>query len=57
MLTGSQKKAQAKHDAESTKQIHLKLSRRTDADVVKALDSAESRQGYTKRPMRADISR
>lgn len=57
MLTESQKKAQAKYDAENTKQIHLKLNRRTDADVIKALDSAESKQGYIKRLIRADISR
>ena len=57
MPTESQKKAQAKYDAENTKQIHLKLNCRTDADVIKALDSAESKQGYIKRLIRADISR
>ena len=57
MLTESQKKAQAKYDKANTRQIHLKLNRRTDADVIKALDNAESKQGYIKRLIRADISR
>lgn len=57
MLTESQKKAQEKYDKENTRQIHLKLNRRTDADVIKALDDEESKQGYIKRLIRADISR
>lgn len=57
MLTEAQKKAQAKYDKENTRQIHLKLNRSTDADVIKALDDAESKQGYIKRLIRADISR
>lgn len=57
MLTESQKKAQAKYDKENTCQIHLKLNRRTDADVIQALDNAESKQGYIKGLIRADISR
>ena len=57
MLTESQKKAQAKYDKANTRQIHLKLNRRTDADVIQALDSAESKQGYIKGLIRADISR
>lgn len=57
MLTESQRKAQAKYDKENTRQIHLKLNRRTDADVIQALDNAESKQGYIKGLIRADISR
>ena len=57
MLTESQKKAQAKYDKANTRQIHLKLNRRTDADVIQALDNAESKQGYIKCLIRADISR
>ena len=57
MLTESQKKAQAKYDKANTRQIHLKLNRRTDADVIQALDNAESKQGYIKLLIRADISR
>ena len=57
MLTEAQKKAQAKYDKANTRQIHLKLNRRTDADVIQALDKAESKQGYIKGLIRADISR
>lgn len=57
MVTEAQIKAQAKYDKENTRQIHLKLNRRTDADVIQALDDAESKQGYIKRLIRADISR
>lgn len=57
MVTEAQIKAQKKYDAENTKQVHLKLNLRTDADVIKALDSAESKQGYIKGLIRADISR
>lgn len=57
MLTESQKKAQAKYDKENTRQIHLKLNRRTDADVIQALDNVKSKQGYIKGLIRADISR
>lgn len=57
MMTESQRKAQAKYDKANTRQIHLKLNRRTDADVIQALDNAESKQGYIKGLIRADISR
>ena len=57
MLTESQRKAQAKYDKANTRQVHLKLNLRTDADVIKALDSAESKQGYIKGLIRADISK
>lgn len=57
MLTESQKKAQTKYDKANTRQIHLKLNRRTDADVIKALDNAESKQGYIKRLIRADLKK
>ena len=57
MLTESQKKAQAKYDKANTRQIHLKLNIRTDADVIKALDNAESKQGYIKCLIRADMEK
>lgn len=57
MLTEAQKRAIAKYDKANTRQIHLKLNRRTDADVIQALDNAESKQGYIKGLIRADISR
>ena len=57
MATKAQIKAQAKYDAENTRQVHLKLNRRTDEDVLKKLDSVPSMQGYIKGLIRADIER
>lgn len=47
----------AKWDAENTKQIKLKLNLRTDADILEHLDKQESRQGYIKALIRADIEK
>lgn len=47
----------AKWDAENTKQIKLKLNIRTDADILEHLDKQESRQGYIKALIRADIEK
>lgn len=57
MATESQLKAQAKYDAENTRQIHLKLNRRTDDDVLKKLDSVLNKQGYIKKLIRADLKK
>lgn len=57
MATKAQIKAQAKYDAEHTRQIHLKLNRRTDEDVLDKLDSVPSKQGYIKELIRADLRR
>lgn len=56
--TDAQKKAIAKYDAENTVQIHLKLNRRTDADIIGALGEApEGKQGLIKRLIREDIKK
>lgn len=57
MVTEAQIKAQAKYDAKNTRQIHLKLNRRTDWDVLEKLDSVPSKQGYIKELIRADLNR
>lgn len=54
--TESQRRASAKYDAKSTRQYHLKLNRKTDADVIAALDAAPSAQGYIKALVRANIN-
>lgn len=55
MATEAQIKAQAKYDAENTRQIHLKLNCRTDVDVLEKLDSVANKQGYIKELIRADL--
>lgn len=57
MATEAQIKAQAKYDAKNTRQLHLKLNRRTDWDVLEKLDSVPSKQGYIKELIRADLNR
>ena len=57
MATEAQIKAQAKYDAANTRQVHLKLNRRTDKDVLARLDEVPSKQGYIKRLIREDLER
>ena len=57
MATDAQIKAQAKYDAENTRQVHLKLNRNTDKDVLDKLDEVPSKQGYIKRLIREDLER
>lgn len=47
--------AQARYDAQNTIQIHLKLNTTTDADIIKKLEEVESKQGYIKELIRADM--
>ena len=46
----------ARYDASHTKQIVLKLNRRTDADILQKLDAVPNKQGYIKQLARADIA-
>ena len=57
MATDAQIKAQAKYDAENTRQVHLKLNRNTDKDVLARLDEVQSKQGYIKRLIREDLAK
>ena len=49
-----------KYDRENTRRINLKLNNKTDADIIKRLESlkeTEGIQGYLKRLIREDIAR
>lgn len=46
---------QARYDGANTKQIHLKLNLKTDADIIEKLEQVESIQGYIKELIRSDI--
>ncbi|MBO6093424.1 MAG: hypothetical protein J6P40_07370 [Oscillospiraceae bacterium] len=48
-------RANRKYDEGHTKQIHLKLNMKTDADVIEKLQQVPSIQGYIKRLIRNDI--
>ena len=54
-LTEAKKKAIAKYDTRATKQVHLKLNLKTDADIIARLDTQENVQGYIKRLIREDM--
>lgn len=49
--------AQARYDAKATMQFHLKLNRKTDADIIEKLLSVENRQGYIKGLIRSDMEK
>lgn len=53
----AQIKASQKYDAKNTKQIHLKLNLKTDADILKRLQDVASVQGYIKELIRRDIEK
>lgn len=53
----AQARASAKYDKENTKQIILKLNLKTDADILRKLESVPNRQGYIKDLIKADLSK
>lgn len=53
----AQKRAVRKYDAQNTKQIHLKLNLKTDADVLEWLEKQENVQGYIKQLIRQDMKK
>lgn len=48
-------RASAKYDAKNTKQVMLKLNKKTDADILRKLDEVPNKQGYIKGLIREDI--
>lgn len=55
MPSEAKKRAIKKYDAANTKQYHLKLNLKTDADIIAHLEKQESIQGYIKKLIRADM--
>ena len=54
-LTEAKRRAIQKYDASHTRQIHLKLNMKTDADILEHLDQQENVQGYIKDLIREDM--
>lgn len=54
MASKAQIKASEKYDRLNTKQIILKLNKRTDADILEILDNVGNKQGYIKDLIRQD---
>ena len=57
MASKAQVRASNKYDKENTKQISLRLNKKTDADILEHLETVGSKQGYIKELIRADISK
>ena len=55
MATEARKRAVKKYDEANTKQVHLKLNLKTDADILEHLANVGNVQGYIKELIRADI--
>lgn len=57
MATDAQKRAVMKYDATNTRQIKLKLNKKTDADILAYIDGLDNVQGYIKQLIRDDMKR
>lgn len=57
MATEAEKRAKIKYDSANTAQIHLKLNKKTDADILEKLGTVVNKQGYIKDLVRADIAK
>lgn len=53
--TEAQKKAQERYDAKSTVQVKMKLNIKTDADIIRKLESVPNKQGFIKELIRSTI--
>ena len=53
----AQLRAQEKYDKDNTVQVKLKLNKKTDRDIIERLSEVDSKQGYIKELIRADILR
>lgn len=49
-------KASIKYNAKNVKQIKLNLNRKTDADIIEALEASGNIQGYIKDLIRKDLN-
>lgn len=55
MISEGQRRAQKKYDAENVYQFSVRLSRKTDAEIIAALEEAGSRQGLVREALREYI--
>lgn len=55
-MSEAHNRAVKKYDEVNTKQIKLKLNKKTDADILEALESVPNKQGYIKFLIRKDIA-
>ena len=56
-VSDAQKRANAKFEREKTRSIKIKLTKSTDGDIIRKLDSVGNKQGYIKALIRADLKK
>ena len=47
--------ATPQYDKQNTRRVNLKLNNKTDADIIRTLESVENIQGYIKELIRKDM--
>lgn len=57
MISEARRRAQMKYNKEHTKQVTLRLNKRTEADIIDWLELIPNKQGYIKGLIRADMER
>ena len=57
MMNEARRRAQAKYNKANTKQVTLRLNKRTEADIIEWLEGLDNKQGYIKSLIRADMTR
>lgn len=55
MTTEAQKRASAKYDAKNVVMLTLKLNRKTDADIIKELETQQNKSEFIKTAIRRVI--
>lgn len=53
----ARRRANAKYDRANTTLVGVKLNYKTDADILKKLESVPNKQGYIKSLIRADMKK
>lgn len=56
MRTNAQKKASAKYDKENAVVLTFKLNKKTDSDILAALETVTNRNGFIKKIIREKIA-
>lgn len=52
----AQLEAVSRYDKNNTKQLHIKLNKNTDADLIQALETVKNKQGLIKQLLREHFS-
>lgn len=56
-VSEKKKLSNARYEARAIIQVKLKLNKKTDADILEALERSGNKQGYIKSLIRADIAK